>query len=181
MILLSLFAGLALAATASHTRLRTELLAMDEADQTARSRKAPDWDEIEKVGRRNAARLAEIIEAHGWPGATLVGRDAAHSAWLVAQHADHDPSFQRKCLVLIESAVRTSDATKTELAYLTDRVRVAEGRRQVYGTQTEQGRDGRYRPKPVEDASNLDRRRKSVGLMSERKYLRLLEKLHKRR
>ena len=122
-------------------------------------------------------RLAEITAQHGWPGVTLVGKDGANAAWLIVQHADHDVAFQRKCLDLMEAAVKTGDASKTDFAYLTDRVLVNEGRRQIYGTQTERGPDGRYRPSPVEDEKNLDRRRRSVGLMSEQKYLRTLQKL----
>ena len=73
----------------------------------------------------------------------------------------------------------TGDVSKMDFAYLTDRVLVSEGKKQIYGTQAQRGPDGRLRPAPVEDPKNLGRRRKSVGLMSERKYLRTLEKVQK--
>jgi len=183
MIRLLLSACLAFADTPSHPALRAELLAMENVDQApfqakaASTLKASDWEEINQIRIRHAVRLAEITAQHGWPGVTLVGKDGANAAWLIVQHADHDVAFQRKCLGLMEAAVKTGDASKTDFAYLTDRVLVNEGRRQIYGTQTKRGPDGRYRPSPVEDEKNLDRRRRSVGLMSERKYLRTLQKL----
>ena len=42
---------------------------------------------------------------------------------------------------------------------------VAEGKRQLYGTQFRY-RDGKSLMAPVEDESNLDRRRKQMGLSS---------------
>jgi hypothetical protein len=47
-------------------------------------------EEIRQLDRRNAKRLDEIVDAHGWPGKSLVGEDGAHAAWLIAQHAVHD-------------------------------------------------------------------------------------------
>jgi len=178
-----LFLYFAMSAGPSQPAVRAELLAMERLDQAPFRAKlvsglnASDWEAIKQMRVRHAARLAEIIAELGWPGASLVGKDGANAAWLIVQHADHDVIFQRRCLHLMEPLVNTGDVSKTDFAYLTDRVLVNEGRRQIYGTQTERGPDGRYRPMPVDDENNLDRRRKSVGLGSERKYLRSLQKL----
>ena len=67
---------------------------------------------------------------------------AADAAWLMAQHAIHDPEFQRECLGLLEAAVWQGEASPRNLAYLTDRVLVHEGRPQRYGTQFMHGHDG---------------------------------------
>jgi hypothetical protein len=50
------------------------------------------------------------------------------AAWLLVQHADHDPAFQRVCLELLGGAVRAGEADVRHHAYLTDRVLLAEGR-----------------------------------------------------
>jgi hypothetical protein len=54
--------------------LRDELLAMAAEDRAVRAELAADGSlfagyhpRMEAVHRRNAARLTEIIEAHGWP------------------------------------------------------------------------------------------------------------------
>jgi hypothetical protein len=90
------------------------------------------------------------------------------------QHADHDRPFQKRCLALLEEAVKKGEATGEQLAYLTDRVRVGENKKQVYGTQL-RWVDGKLRPQPIEDEANVDRRWKAVGLPPLADYLRLAE------
>jgi hypothetical protein len=70
----------------------------------------------------NTAWLRTAIDEYGWPGRTLVGAEGAHAAWLIAQHADRSPAFQRRCLKLLENAVAAGEAEAADLAYLTDRV-----------------------------------------------------------
>ena len=117
-----------------------------------------------QVDAKNTARMKEIIAAHGWPGVKLVGSDGASAAWLLVQHADADREFQKQCLERMKKAVEQGDASGRELAYLTDRVLLAEGKKQVYGTQFMTGPDGQTTMRPCEDEANLDQRRASVGL-----------------
>ncbi|HXQ35582.1 MAG TPA: DUF6624 domain-containing protein, partial [Anaerolineales bacterium] len=90
------------------------------------------------------------------------GEDGAKAAFLIAQHS---PSlvFQKKCLALLEMAVNQDDGDVKNLAYLTDRVRVAEGRQQIYGTQGTEI-NGVIVPFPIEDEEHVDERRKAIGL-----------------
>ncbi len=55
------------------------------------------------------------------------------------------------------------------MAYLTDRVRVAEKQKQVYGTQFQEV-DGKLEPDPIEDEVRVDTRRQAVGLPPLAKY-----------
>jgi hypothetical protein len=76
-----------------------------------------------------------MIAEHGWPGRTEVGEDGAHLVWLLVQNAAaSDPAFQRRCLDLLTAAVEAGEAARREWAYLTDRVLLAEGEPQEYGT-----------------------------------------------
>jgi hypothetical protein len=158
--------------------LRVELLRRGAADQQARERlrafsiqrfgPIPKEAEaaLEALGaadENNTAWLKVIVQTHGWPGQSLVGAEAASAAWLLVQHADHDPAFQRECLDLMEKAVESGDASAQDLAYLTDRVLRAEGRPQRYGTQFMDGPEG-LEPQPLEDPASVDERRASVGL-----------------
>jgi hypothetical protein len=59
---------------------------------------------------------------------SLVGEDGAKAAWLLAQHADNRRDLQRKFLELLRAAVAAGEEEPRELAYLQDRVRVADGR-----------------------------------------------------
>src|SRR5687768_13706736 len=76
---------------------------------------------IKKADQENTERLGAVIEKHGWPANSLVGKDGSHAAWLLVQHADADPKFQRTCLDLM-ARLPKSEVSQTDLAYLTDRV-----------------------------------------------------------
>src|SRR5262245_24565924 len=117
-----------------------------------------------EVHRRNAARLARIIEGHGWPGRSLVGEDGARAAWLVLQHAIGHPDLQRWGLVLLREAVARGEAPAAEAAVLEDRIAFFEGRPQRYGTQLDWDGQGRLSPHPIEDVAGVDERRRAGGL-----------------
>jgi Family of unknown function (DUF6624) len=152
--------------------LRAELLRRMEKDQVAR--KAPDLDAVLAADAENLPWLKGVLAEHGWPGKSLVGKDGAHAAWLLAQHADADPAFQRRCLDLLAIAAQAGEATAVELAYLTDRVLLHEGQPQVYGTQMI--REGkRYVPQRMRDPESVDERRAAVGLGPIAEYVRLFD------
>lgn len=117
-------------------KLGEELIEMMDEDQ--RTGKAHDWkSHFEVVRKRNTERLKEIINEYGWPGISLVGEDGSNAAWLLVQHSDHDLEFQKQALELLKQAVEKEDASKRNLAYLIDRVRVHSGQPQLFGTQFE--------------------------------------------
>ena len=136
--------------------------------------------EYERIDGENTERLRQILAEHGWPGKSLVGEKGAHDAWLIAQHADHDPAFQRQALELLREAVARGEARPRELAYLTDRVRVNEGRGQVYGTQMRPDENGLPVSQPVEDPERVDERRAEVGLEPFDQYVRSFVRHFKR-
>jgi Family of unknown function (DUF6624) len=156
--------------------LRRELLALRRLDQAARRAVGRDWtsdvawDEVARADARSTARMMDIVRAGGWPGRSRVGWDGAHAAWLLVQHADAEPAFQRECLSLLESAVVDGEAVAQDCAYLADRVAVWEGRPQRFGTQFLDSDT----PQPIEDEANLDERRRSVGLEPMADYRRLM-------
>ncbi len=151
--------------------LRDELLALAENDVKVRAELAADGSlfdgyhpRMEAVHRHNAVRLREIIEVYGWTGRQLVGEDGAEAAWLIAQHAIGEPAFQRRCLELLQAATAAGDAPAYQAAFLEDRIRVFEGRRQLYATQFDIGEDGYPKPYEIEEPEKVDERRQSVGL-----------------
>ncbi|HET7746750.1 MAG TPA: DUF6624 domain-containing protein, partial [Vicinamibacteria bacterium] len=120
--------------------------------------------EMEAVHRRNAERLAAILDRHGWPGQALAGEDGAAAAWLVAQHAISMPAFMRRARTLLAEAVERGDAPAAQLAHLEDRIRTLEGRPQLYGTQLDWDESGQLAPLPLEDEAHVDERRAATGL-----------------
>jgi hypothetical protein len=142
---------------------RAELVRRAEQGQAGRAEPEPDWDTVAPVDADNLAWLKNIVAEVGWPGRSMVGEDGAHAAWLLAQHADRDPAFQRRCLDLITEAARCGEAAPAELAYLTDRVLLAEGQPQEYGTQMA-GREEGWVPRRLRDPENVDERRAAMSL-----------------
>ena len=177
--------------------LAKELAAMVKADQDARFKMiklmneakgdagsaakrqadAPEFKAVFEIDQRNRARMKEIVKEHGWPSFTLVGKEGAFNAWLLVQHSDEDKPFQKECLELMRVAAAKGEASKRELAYLVDRVLVGEGKKQLYGTQTEL-KDGKAVPKPVEDPENLDKRRAEAGMPTMKEYLKQVEAMY---
>jgi hypothetical protein len=139
--------------------LHDELIAMLERDQSGRTG-GPDAE----GDAARTARLAEILDEHGWPTFDLVGEDGEDAAWAIAQHSDQDPAFQREALALLRAAVEEGQASPGNLAYLTDRVAAGAGEPQTYGTQVGCGPDGPVPATPLIDPDGVDARRAEVGL-----------------
>jgi hypothetical protein len=151
--------------------LRSELLAMAEEDQRVRAELAADGSlfqgyhpRMEDVHRRHGARLLEIIEARGWPGRSVAGDDGSRAAWLILQHAISMPSLQRWGLEILKAEGARGEVDGAQVAMLEDRIRVFEGRKQVYGTQYDWDEHGEIGPSPIEDPEHVDERRRAVGL-----------------
>jgi hypothetical protein len=178
---------------AKDNQLRKELLQRMTADQAVRKqmislmnqygmtdpaefRKLPLLlnKELLEIDRQNRARMKEIVATYGWPGKTLVGVDGAQAAWLLVQHTDADRGFQKKCLTLMLEGVKTGEVSPEHLAYLTDRVRVAENQKQLYGTQFRPV-NNKMEPYPIEDEANLDDRRRKAGLSPMSEYRKLMD------
>jgi hypothetical protein len=112
---------------------------------------------------RHADRLWEILDDYEtWPGLRLVGEDGERAAWLVVQLADAD--LQRRVLPHLEVAVDQGDANPSHYACLVDRVRMSEGKPQVYGSQFVVHSDQTLSPWPIDDPGGVDQRRFRVGL-----------------
>ncbi|MBI4854035.1 MAG: hypothetical protein HY819_19750 [Acidobacteria bacterium] len=151
--------------------LRQELLSLIEEDNRLREELASNGSlyegyhpKMEEIHIRNAARLAEIIDEIGWPSTIYVGQDGAEAAWCIAQHAIGNPGLQRKCLEALKKNVVLGYAPAWQAAMLEDRIRMFEGKPQIYGTQLEPDQDGKTRPYWTQEPELVEERRKSVGL-----------------
>lgn len=132
---------------------------------------------IARIDVENTGRLRQIVKTYGWPTYDLVGKQGADWAWLIVQHSDHAPAFQRECLDLMTPLLGKMQVTKSNYAYLTDRVLLAEGKKQLYATQFFL-ENGVWNPKPTEDLENIDKRRAEMGLGTLAEYRKLLEEFY---
>lgn len=171
--------------------IRHSLQEMAEKDQELHKKKAlkkplsGSFDESMAYDRIHVGQLKKIIATYGWPTISKFGADAAHNAWLIAQHADHDPEFQVRCFELMCAAITKKDVSKIDIAYLADRILVNNNRPQYYGTQLNKDMAIQL---PVEECQEpfddtgmeiLNARREKVGLPSIQEYLIESQKLLK--
>lgn len=152
--------------------LRRELAARGEADQRARDTAlaAGMRDPVANkamlvVDADNLAWLKAVVARQGFPTPEAVGAQGVANAWLLVQHADRDPAFQAAVLKTLESRLAGSGVRKADVAMLTDRVLLAQGKLQRYGSQFKPSQDGSPVSEPTEDMAHVDQRRASMDLM----------------
>lgn len=162
--------------TSFNSALRDELLRMEVDDQAARVSAPKNPTEIQALmamDARHTSRMKEIVAAYGWPGYSIVGKDASSAAWLLVQHADSDPEFQRRILTLIEPLVKSGEVKASHYAYLWDRTHEP----QRYGTQGRCVANGRWEPLEIETPSELDTRRTSLGMPTMAEYVKIVSEI----
>lgn len=119
--------------------------------------------ELARVDFENTQWLKKQVAAKGWPKLSEVGEKGANAAWLLVQHADHDPAFQLQALRLMESLLATNDVSPRNYAYLYDRVMLKLNGKQRYATQF-WCKDGTMQPQPLEQPDQIDALRAEMQL-----------------
>ena len=133
---------------------RLDLSDLSEPDQ--REARAFMDAEVSRLNEENVAALLAMVPAEGWFSSKIYGQEAATGAFLVIQHSNMD--LQKRFLPTIEAMSERGEALKSEYALMYDRIAVAEGRLQRYGTQM-RCVGGFMRPYPTEDPDRLEERR----------------------
>ncbi len=171
------------------TALQRQLIAMEVRDQLARGNvqdymieafsidtSGMSYADGVEVDAENREALKAIIEAHGFPTAELVGEEGMHAVFILIQHADRDPEWQKAQLPYIETAVKNGGLDGQDYAYLYDRIQVNAGKPQRYGTQFSKVDPATKTIElaAVEDPDNLNQRRMEVGMMPIESYRALV-------
>ncbi|WP_163506611.1 DUF4135 domain-containing protein [Fodinicola acaciae] len=156
--------------------IRQRLLRLDRLDGRLRMPWARGGFADESLHRRlttltrsAAGWLRDVLDEHGWPGRSTVGTAATLAASRLVQHLEDDLPLQRRCLELMTAAAEAGDFPLRELAYVTDTIRLAEGRPQLYGTKFDRV-DGEFVPCRIEDPDHVEERRRAMGLLSLEDY-----------
>ena len=128
-----------------------------------------------KIDKSNTAKLKAIIKKYSWESKDLVRVEGVGAAFLVIQHSP-DVVFKEKMLpYLKQSYLKSEGVSGQQVALLTDRVLIAQGKKQIYGTQADV-REGKVIFSPIEDESNVDKRRKEMKLPPLDFYLKIMKK-----
>lgn len=120
--------------------------------------------EVRRLATANAEWLKRMLARIGWFDISRYGAEASQAAWLIVQHADHDPAWQRQVLEVLRPRVARGDMQPNYFAYLVDRIAVNAGQPQTYGTQGHCIGPGDWQPFELIEPAALDARRAAVGL-----------------
>lgn len=179
--------------------VQKKIQAMRDIDQYARNfmRVVPDQNYTEgekaefykmflprmaKIDEENTSVLKKLLQIHSWFKISQFGKQTDQNAWLLVQHADQDPEFQKQILKVLEKLYPKGETSPQNYAYLFDRVAASWGATekrtlQRYGTQGECKGKREWNPIPLEDPSNLDKRRNEVGLPPMSEYIEKVKTL----
>ena len=161
--------------------LLSELKARVAADQAARKKWLADPENEELAGAvdtldtANLLWLKKLISAQGFPKAAQVGKEGVHLAWVLLQHADRDPELQRGQLAVLTQRHAAGELPANDLARITDRVLLANGEPQKYGTQFDWFAGEFKLPEPAALAT-IDASRVELGLMPLADYVCTIRK-----
>lgn len=165
------------------TLLVKELQLRFEADQFAANSAVPpashshlslkEWKATkDSIYRSNQVRAEQILNKYGYPGYDILGENGTYLYFALVQHADHDPEFQKRALNMMRQEVEYQNASPQDFAFLTDRVELNTGGKQIYGTQVTYNLiSGKASPRPTIDPDQINERRAKVGLEPIETYL----------
>lgn len=170
--------------------LADELSKMEVIDQLAAANAYPtesyshltqdEWESFkDSVYLTNQKRVKEIFEEYGFAGFDLVGKEGSSNFWLIVQHSDHNPEFQKEVLEQMKIEISKGNASSRNYGLLVDRVNLNTGQPQIYGTQVDYNMEiCQAFPKNLADSINVNKRRKEIGLQPIEEYLNDMAKMN---
>jgi hypothetical protein len=159
--------------------VRKSLLNMAKKDQDIRIRlgnvknlSEKQRHAIKEIDDGHTEKLKQIISKYGWPTISMIGYDGVDAFWLLLQHSP-DASFQRNMLPHVEAAFNNGELNSQNYALFVDRVLVRDGKAQKYGTQIKEVINNTPILYPIENQSNVNELRASIGLFNLEDYLQM--------
>jgi len=105
-------------------------------------------------------KISKIVEDYGYPTIRMLGKENLKKFFVLIQHQDFDLKLQEKCL-------KYCDFGPKEKAYLTDRILVNKGKKQIYGTQFKLNtKKEKLIPHPIKDMKYAKKKRIELGMSS---------------
>lgn len=160
---------------------RRQLLELQDEDQVQYEALAAGKSDAQVLKRVQTKHLTYLQHALDLPNAIPsveeVGRDGVAALWLLIQHADGDPALQMRALMQLEPLAKRGDLDASKFALLTDRVLLASGRPQKFGSQLRDLKTGQ--PLQLPDIQAVQRQRTALGLMALDDYRCISEILYR--
>jgi hypothetical protein len=156
--------------TFSAPELRADLERRFEADQRERQKLIADprdregGNQVQRMDMDNLAWLKKLVKDNGISTVAQVGESGVHWTWLLVQHADDDPQLQLSVQPIFAQRQQAGELPADDLARLTDRVLLAAGKPQRFGTQFD-WYAGQFKPKGGGNIADIEANRQALGLM----------------
>ncbi len=115
---------------------------------------------MKDLDRQNLAIVLEHLPPEGWYLQSRYGIEVATTAFLVVQHSDLET--WRRFVPVLEPLVAQGEVSGTAYAMMYDRLALAEGRAQAYGTQMT-CMEGEWQAINLEAPETVDQRRREMG------------------
>lgn len=166
---------------AEDAKFRDEMLAAEKALTEAFVKYSRDLGKNTKaetdfktLADADTKRVCTLLNSREWPKPSVIGADGV-AAFFYLISRGMPVAKQLELYPLIVSAVDNGHLQKSEtLASLIDRLRLAVGVRQMFGTQATT-KDGFLVSAPILQFEQVDERRREFGMIPMREYERLLE------
>ena len=126
------------------------------------------WQQILPIDEANQTALLAMLPPDGWFYASKYGKEASNAAFLIVQHSNVE--LWRRFTPVLEKLAKTGEVQGGQFALMYDRLALAEGRMQRYGSQM-RCEGGKYVPSPLEDPEHVDQRRAEFGMTPYADYL----------
>lgn len=119
---------------------------------------------ITTIDKTLQAELDDLVRRCGWPTTTGFGDKAPQYAALIIQHGNVD--YQLKYLPVMRVAVTMGELPGRFLGELEDRIRMKQGKPQLYGSQIVAGKNpGELALWQIEDEAHVDERRAKIDMI----------------
>ena len=130
-----------------------------------------DIDSIRKIDSSNTVIVTSLLDKHGWLGPSIIGDQGNLTLFLVIQHSTHD--VRLKYFPQLKEAIAKQNAQPSQAALMEDRILSETEGRQKYGSQLFWNKEeGRYKPFPIIDEKNVNKRRADMGMEPLEEYLK---------
>jgi hypothetical protein len=150
--------------------LRAELQRRFDADQQERRRLIANPKDreagglVSKIDADNLRWLKKLVKENGIPTVAQVGESGVLWTWLLVQHADDDPQFQMSVQPIFVQRQEAGELPAEQMAKLTDRVLLAAGKPQRFGTQFD-WYSSQFKLRGTVKIADIEANRQALGLM----------------
>ncbi len=111
------------------------------------------------IRKENQLYLENIITEKGFPTIQKVGEEACFSAFKIIENSEHDIDFQEYCLKIMIQEYKNSEIPSTYIAILQDKILLARGKKQIFGTQLT-NKNAKKKVRNIKDKEKLEKRQK---------------------